>query len=93
MLNAFFRAAALAITLLFAPFSFAAEPININEASAELIADTLKGIGPAKAAAIVQYRETHGAFVSVDQLTDVKGIGPTTVDKNRNLILVDVVKQ
>lgn len=93
MPSTFFRAVALVFALFFAPLSFAADPVNINEASAELIAETLKGVGPAKAAAIVQYRETHGPFVSVDQLTDVKGIGPALVDKNRDLIIVNTDKQ
>jgi competence protein ComEA len=36
----------------------------------------------------VAYREANGPFIAVDQLTDVKGIGPATVDKNRTLILL-----
>lgn len=52
----------------------ATELININTATAqELIA--LPGIGKTKAAAIVAYREEHGKFKTVDELTDVPGIG------------------
>jgi len=66
-----------------------AEPlvtVNINNASAAEIAETLNGIGLAKAEAIVAYREENGGFESVDQLTVVKGIGPATIDKNRERI-------
>jgi competence protein ComEA len=78
----------LSSALLFSPFSLAAEPVDINTASATQIAAALNGIGAAKAEAIVAYREANGPFIAVDQLTDVKGIGPATVDKNRTLILL-----
>ncbi|MFC5704834.1 ComEA family DNA-binding protein [Aeromonas eucrenophila] len=61
--------------------------INLNTASAvELTA--LKGIGEKKAQAIVDYREKQGKFTSVDQLADVSGIGPATLDANRDMIIV-----
>ncbi|ROV51751.1 ComEA family DNA-binding protein, partial [Neisseria chenwenguii] len=48
--------------------------VNINTAGeAEL--ETLPGVGPAKAKAIVAYRSQHGQFKSVDELKNVKGIG------------------
>ena len=54
--------------------------ININTASeAEL--DTLPGIGPSKAAAIVAYRAEHGPFASISDLSKVQGIGNKTVSK------------
>lgn len=59
--------------------------ININTANAERLA-LLSGIGAAKAAAIVAYREQHGPFASVDDLTKVSGIGSATVEKNRHLL-------
>lgn len=62
--------------------------ININTASAEEIADVLKGIGPSKAKAIVAYREEHGAFKSVADLAQVKGIGSATLEKNKERILL-----
>lgn len=59
--------------------------VNINTATeSELVA--LKGIGPAKAKAIVEYRTTHGPFASADALADVKGVGPATVLKNKSRI-------
>jgi competence protein ComEA len=49
--------------------------VSLNSASkAEL--DSLPGIGPATAAKIIQYREEHGGFSSIEELLDVKGIGP-----------------
>ena len=64
----------------------AAEPVNLNTASAEEIAETLNGVGLSKAQKIVEYREKHGPFVHVDELVNVKGIGLRTVDKNREMI-------
>ncbi|MDF2179646.1 ComEA family DNA-binding protein [Aliiglaciecola sp. CAU 1673] len=52
--------------------------ININEASAEELT-ALPGIGKVKAEAIVNYREEHGPFEDVDDLTKVNGIGEQTV--------------
>ncbi len=60
--------------------------ININEASAETIADTLKGIGLKRAQAIVSWRENNGAFTHIQQLTAIKGIGESTLAKNDELI-------
>ena len=53
---------------------FAAEKININTATRVQL-ETLKGIGPVIAAAIIEHRETAGKFKTVGELTDVKGIG------------------
>lgn len=56
--------------------------VNINTAQqAEL--ETLKGIGPAKAKAIVDYRGKNGPFKTVDDLEKVSGIGRATLDKIR----------
>jgi len=63
--------------------------VNINTADAEAIKNELQGVGMQKAEAIVAYREANGAFKSVDELANVKGIGLKTVDKNRANILVD----
>ena len=60
--------------------------VSINNASAAEIAETLTGVGLAKAEAIVSYREEHGAFETVEQLGMVKGIGPATIEKNRERI-------
>ena len=60
--------------------------VNINSASADEIAEVLQGVGQAKAQAIVDYREQNGAFTSVDAITAVKGIGPSTLANNADRI-------
>ena len=67
-------------------FAHAGKPVNVNAASAVELADSLDGIGEAKAKAIVAHRQQHGAFKSADQLTEVKGIGLKTVEKNASFI-------
>lgn len=57
--------------------------VDINNASAELIAATLKGVGLKKAQSIVQWRELNGRFMDVEQLIEVKGIGAKTLELNR----------
>ena len=61
--------------------------VNINTASPEEL-ETLPGIGEVLAATIVQYREEHGPFTSVDQLLDVSGIGEVTLEELRDLVTV-----
>jgi competence protein ComEA len=61
--------------------------ININTASAADL-EKLPGIGSALAARIVAYREEHGPFAQVDDLTRVPGIGPKTLDGFRDLVTV-----
>ena len=63
--------------------------VNINEADAATLASGLTGVGLSRAEKIVRYRETYGPFASVDELAEVKGIGPSTVDKNRTVIRLD----
>jgi len=72
----------LVATLLLAPV-VQAEPVNINTADATALAKSLNGIGPAKAKAIVSYREKNGPFKTVDQLAMVEGITQKLIDKNR----------
>lgn len=71
-------------------FSLIVLAVNLNTATADDIAKELKGVGPAKAGAIVLYREKNGAFKSLKALTKVKGIGAATIDKNRENIQLDV---
>lgn len=69
--------------------AWAVQPVNVNSASAEEIAEALKGVGMSKAEAIVAYRDANGQFKHVDELVNVKGIGLRTVDINRDYILLD----
>lgn len=78
----------LLATGLFSIWAWAAQPVNVNSASAEEIAESLKGIGLSKAEAIVSYRSENGDFKHVDELVNVKGIGIRTVDINRDYILL-----
>ncbi len=64
-------------------------PININQADAQTLAERLKGVGLARAEEIIRYREAYGPFASIDELADVKGIGPATVDKNRAFLTLE----
>lgn len=65
-----------------------ASPVNINQADAVEIASALQGIGQKKAEAIVEFRKLNGEFESVDQLTQVKGIGEKLVSTLRGDILL-----
>lgn len=62
------------------------QTVNINTASAAALSETLTGIGPSKAEAIVAYRQQFGPFKQVEELLEVKGIGPATLEKNRSRI-------
>jgi len=61
--------------------------VNINTADAATLT-TLKGIGPAKAKAIVEYRDTHGEFPTIEDLAKVKGIGTKILEMNLGRISV-----
>jgi len=82
------RSIIISVLLSLASFSAFANPANLNEASAETLAKVMKGVGPSRAMAIVQYRTTHGPFKSVDDLLKVKGIGEKTLELNRSMIAV-----
>lgn len=71
------------------PLAVWAGPVNINTADASTLARELKGIGPARAEAIVAYRTQHGPFKSADDLMLVKGIPQKVIDENRDNIQTD----
>lgn len=79
-------AGVLLVTLLLPTIAHAAL-VNINTANAALL-DTLPGIGPAKAAAIIDYRTQHGPFVSIEDIQNVSGIGPATFANLKDQITV-----
>lgn len=64
-----------------------AGPVDLNRATAEDL-DALPGVGPSTAAAIIAYRDENGPFGSVDDLLDVRGIGPAKLDAMRSLVMV-----
>ena len=65
----------------------AAAAINLNTATKDDLVG-LPGIGPAKAQAILDYRQAHGGFKSVDELKDVKGIGAKRFEKLKGELTV-----
>jgi competence protein ComEA len=79
----------LLLTLLawIATMGLAFGAVNINTATKEQL-DSLKGIGPTKAQAIIDYRTKNGPFKSVDDLEKVPGIGPATMKEIRSSITV-----
>jgi competence protein ComEA len=66
-----------------------AGPVNVNTADASAIAKELDGIGPAKAQAIVEYRQKNGPFRAAEDLLKVEGIGEKVLEQNRANIRVD----
>ena len=72
----------LLILLSSSALVFAMEPVNINTADKDLLMQ-ITGIGEKRAEAIIDYRDNNGRFKSVDELTRVRGIGQSVVDKNR----------
>jgi competence protein ComEA len=66
-----------------------ADSVNINTADARTLAKELKGIGVARAQAIVAYRNEHGPFKTPDDLGLVKGIAQKVIDQNRASIKLD----
>ncbi|MDR0665252.1 MAG: helix-hairpin-helix domain-containing protein [Helicobacteraceae bacterium] len=77
----FFALLALFCNLLFGV-------VNINTADAKELS-SLKGIGTVKAEAIIEWRNANGSFKSIDELTQVKGIGEKTLEAIKDEISVE----
>jgi competence protein ComEA len=75
------------------PMAAWAGPVNVNTADAGTLARELDGIGPAKAQAIVEYRQKNGPFRTADDLLKVQGIGPKVLDQNRANIRIEKTGQ
>ncbi len=77
------------ISILMVPVCImAGEKINLNNATLEELTK-LKGIGPAYAQRIIDYRENYGPFEKIEDLMKVKGIGQKTFDANKDIITVE----
>jgi competence protein ComEA len=57
-------------------------PISLGSATVEQL-DTVEGIGPVTAAAIIEFRDQHGGVASIDELDQISGIGPATMEALR----------
>lgn len=76
----------LAVALALSPLAaFADITVDVNTASATEL-EAIKGVGPAKAQAIVKYREENGPFASIEDLEKVPGIGAKSVEQMREQI-------
>lgn len=64
------------------------ETVNINTADVQTLTN-LKGVGQKKAEAIIAWRKTNGNFKTIEQLADVKGVGPAILEANRKMIRVE----
>jgi len=62
--------------------------VNINTATQSEL-ESVKGLGPSKAKAIIDYRKKNGAFKSVDELDKVKGFGKASIEKLKDELTVD----
>ena len=78
----------LAIVLLSLPLIVnAADAIDINTAGKQQLMQ-MQGVGEARAEAIIEYRKQNGGFDSVDELSEVSGIGSATLNNNRDMLTV-----
>ena len=63
------------------------DKISLNQANLQQL-QSLSGVGEKKAQAIIEYRQKHGAFKALDELMNVKGIGPKLFEKNRARLIL-----
>ena len=71
---------ALALALLLSTQAMAASKVNLNTATQEQL-ESLPEVGPVTAQAILAWRTEHGAFTAIDELMEVDGIGPATMEQ------------
>lgn len=75
------------VLVLFSVFAWADLPVDVNRADAQLLADSLSGVGLKKAEAIVAFREENGEFSTIEQMLGVKGLGENFLVKNRDRVV------
>lgn len=63
------------------------EGVNVNQANAAEL-QTINGIGPAKAEAIISYREEHGEFQQIEDLRNISGFGEKTIERLKSQLTV-----
>ena len=79
----------LIVCLLTSNALFAEITVDINSADKNTLVTMLNGIGEKKAEAIIEYRNQYGPFNSIEELSNVKGIGQSIIEKNQDLIVVN----
>ncbi len=82
-----FRSLLVSMAMLVSLHAYAG-PVDINTADAATLASAMNGVGEKKAATIVAYRDAHGPFTRIEDLSNVKGIGLSTIEKNRQNLAV-----
>lgn len=88
--SSFLRSLILAAACISVPaFADSDAPINVNTADAETLAQVLNGVGEKRAQAIVKWRQQHGPFQSIEQLTEVRGVGGEILARNRDRVTVE----
>lgn len=80
------------VATVFASHLAAAQPVDLNQASATEIASALNGIGVKKAEQIIAYRERFGPIQTPEELLAIKGIGPKTLEKNRDRMITGLIR-
>jgi len=78
----------LYLLVIFASFSWAGQPVNINTADVMQLASALDGVGKKKAEQIVAWRQQHGAFQSLHALSKVPGMSVKLIERNRQWLLL-----
>ncbi|MEO7557813.1 MAG: helix-hairpin-helix domain-containing protein [Gammaproteobacteria bacterium] len=81
----------LCAVFAFVTVSFAADPIDVNTATQDQL-ESLMGVGPVKAEAIIAYRTEHGNFKTADDLDRVRGFTRKTIDKLRDQVIFSEAK-
>ena len=81
------RNLAVAMLLCLPVALFAGGTVDINTADKETLM-SLRGVGESFAERIIEYREQNGGFKAVQELTNIRGIGQTLVEKNREMLTV-----
>lgn len=76
----------LLAALLLLPILAWGAPVDLNTADAATLAKALKGVGPARAEAIVAWREAHGPFRTPEDIVLVQGIGERVLEDNRDIL-------
>lgn len=82
----------IALGFVFFHPAYAAPLVDLNTSSRTHL-ETVSGIGPGKARAIIEYRTQHGPFKSVDELENVPGFGKKTIEKIRSRLTISQPRQ